>query len=393
MNPTEWRAVIGLGLVYALRMVGMFMILPVFALYARDLPGGATPLAVGLAIGAYGLSQALLQVPLGMLSDRIGRKPVIFLGMGIFAFGSLVAGLGDSIEMITVGRVLQGAGAVSSAVAALLADVTREQVRTTAMAILGAGMGLAFILALVTGPVVAHWVGVDGIFYLTAGLALLTIPLVAFGVPTPPEPVGRVAGFGLVLRNPELLRLNAGIFLLHALMTGLFTTAPIAIFDTFGLPGEEHWRIYVPVLVVSILPVFPLIRWAEGSGQDRRVFRAAIMMLGVSMGLAAIGHAQPALLVGALLLFFIAFNYLEGALPSMISRRAPASHRGAALGAYASSQFLGAFAGGALGGVARGHFDVAGAFAACALLPVIWLLIPAVRVAQSSSSEPLKTPT
>lgn len=391
MNPTEWRAVIGLGLVYALRMVGMFMILPVFALYARDLPGGATPLAVGLAIGAYGLTQALFQVPLGMLSDRIGRKPVIFLGMGIFAFGSVVAGMADSIELITLGRALQGAGAVSSAVAALLADVTRDQVRTTAMAILGVGMGLAFILALVTGPVVAHWVGVDGIFYVTAIMALLTIPLVAFGVPTPPALVGRVAGFSVVLQNPELLRLNAGIFLLHALMTGLFTTAPIAIFDTFGLPGEAHWRIYVPVLIISILPVFPLIRWAESGGRASQVFRAAVMVLCAAMVMAALGHRDAVSLVGALLLFFIAFNYLEGALPSMISRRAPASHRGAALGAYASSQFLGAFAGGAIGGLARGHFDVSGAFAACALLPLLWLLIPAVRAPEPSTAETVKT--
>lgn len=375
MNPTEWRAVVGLGAVYALRMVGMFMVLPVFALYARELPGGATPLAIGLAIGAYGLAQALLQVPLGMASDRFGRKPVIFLGMGIFAFGSLVAGLAQSIEMVILGRILQGAGAVSSAVAALLADVTREHVRTTAMAILGAGMGLAFILAIVAGPAVAGLIGVHGIFFLTAGLALLTIPVVAFGVPTPPLHAGRIGGFGQVLSNRELQGLNGGIFLLHALMTALFTSLPLAIVDTFEWPSAEHWRLYVPVLLISILPVFPLIRWAERSGRGTGVFRGAIVLLAAAMGTAAVAHAQPVGLVAALLLFFIGFNYLEGALPSLISRRAPASHRGAALGVYATAQFLGAFAGGALGGWAQGRFGLGGAFAVCVALPLLWLAI------------------
>lgn len=388
MNSTEWRAVVGLGAVYALRMLGMFMVLPVLALYARELPGGATPLAIGLAIGAYGLAQALLQVPLGLMSDRIGRKPVIIFGMCVFAFGSVVAGMAQSIEAITVGRVLQGAGAVSSAVAALLADVTREQVRTTAMAILGAGMGLSFILALIAGPVVAGWIGVHGIFFMTAGLALLTIPVIAFGIPTPSLPSARAGGFREVLHNRELLRLNAGIFLLHALMTGLFTSAPLAIRDTLGLESIDHWRVYLPILLLSIVPVFPLIRWAEAGGRIRIVFQGAVALLGVAMAMAGLGYTHASWLIAALLLFFVAFNYLEGALPSMISRRAPASHRGAALGVYATSQFLGAFAGGSLGGFALGHFGLGGAFAACALLPVLWLLLPGGAATASAPGSP-----
>lgn len=376
MNPLEWRAVLGLGALYALRMIGMFMILPVFALYARDLPGGAEPWQIGVAIGVYGLTQAVLQIPLGIASDRIGRKPVIVAGMLVFALGSLVAGLSHSIGWIMIGRALQGAGAVSSAIAALLADVTRESVRTTAMAILGAGMGLAFILALVAGPIVAGWVGVEGIFFLTAVLALLSLPVVLFAVPTPEIASIRAGRLRDALADRQLLRLNGGIFLLHACLTALFTVVPFALLDTLQLAGPQHWKIYLPVLIVSLAPVFPLIRWAEGHrARVRGVFLAAIVLLGLSLALAAATHAQVAGLVGALLLFFVAFNYLEAALPSLISRRAPPSLKGAALGAYSSAQFLGAATGGPLAGLALQFWGMGGAFAVAATLPVLWLLL------------------
>lgn len=374
MNALEWRAVASLGAVYALRMIGMFMILPVFALYAHDLPRPAQPWEIGLAIGVYGLTNALLQIPLGMASDRWGRKPVIVLGMLVFGAGSLVAGLSETVEWIIVGRALQGAGAVSSAVAALLADSTRDAVRTTAMAILGAGMGLAFVLALVLGPVVAGWIGVDGIFLMTAVLALLSIPVVLLGVPTPQATIEARGRLRDALWDPRLRHLNIGIFLLHACMTALFTTAPMAIAHTLQLPAEMHWKLYLPVLVVSLLPVFPLIRWAETGGRADGVFRMAILVLAAALLLATVAHGQAALLVLALLLFFFGFSYLEGALPSMVSRRAPPGQKGAALGVYASAQFLGAFAGGVFGGLSLQHGGVTGGFALAAALPVLWLL-------------------
>lgn len=380
MNALEWRAVFALGALYALRMLGMFMVLPVFALYARDLPEPAQPWQIGLAIGIYGLTQALLQIPMGIASDRFGRKPVIVLGMLVFAFGSWVAGATDQIGWIILGRALQGAGAVSSAVAALLADVTRDSVRTTAMAILGAGMGLAFVLALVLGPVVAGWVGVDGIFRLTCVLALLSLPVLLFGVPTPETGQTRAGGLRLVLADPQLLRLDGGIFLLHACMTAVFTVVPLAIVETLGLASAEHWKLYLPVLLLSLIPVFPLIRRAERSGRFKLAFLGAIAVLAAALALAAFGHAIAPALVLALLLYFVGFNFLEGALPSLISRMAPPAQKGAALGVYSSAQFLGAFAGGTLGGLFLQHGGIGGALAAAAVLPILWIAI-AVKLA------------
>lgn len=374
MNAQEWRAVFALGAVYALRMIGMFMVLPVFALYARELPVPAQAWQAGLAIGIYGLTQAILQIPMGMASDRYGRKPVIVVGMLIFAAGSWLAGATQDIHWIIAGRALQGAGAVSSAVAALLADVTRDAVRTTAMALLGAGMGLAFILALVLGPVVAGIIGVDGIFQMTALLALLSLPVVLLGVPTPATASGHSGSLRAVLADRQLLGLNGGIFLLHATMTAVFTVVPLAIVETLQLASELHWKLYLPVLLVSLVPVFPLIRVAEHGARFKAAFLLAIASLGTALLLAAAGHAHAAVLIGALLLYFVGFNFLEGALPSLISRMAPPAQKGAALGVYSSAQFLGAFAGGSLGGLALQHGGIAGGFTAALLFPLAWLV-------------------
>ncbi|MDP3857325.1 MAG: MFS transporter [Stagnimonas sp.] len=373
MNAQEIRATVGLALIYALRMIGMFMILPVFALYAHGLPAPASDLQIGLAIGIYGLAQAALQIPIGIASDRWGRKPVIVIGLLIFAAGSFLAGATQEIHWIIAGRILQGLGAISSAVSALLADLTRDRVRSSAMAIMGAGMGLAFLGALVAGPVVAGHIGVDGIFQLTGVLALLGIPVVLRLVPPAPRPQHSNAGVWTVLRDPQLLRLDGGILLLHALLTGLFVAAPFAIVETLGLPSEAHWEVYLPVLLLSLLPVFPLMKWAENNQGTRRLFLAAIGVLGLAMPLLAVGHRQPLALLGALLLFFMAFNLLEGMLPSLISRRAPPGQRGAALGVYGSAQFLGPMLGGALLGGVKGHWGLSAAFAAAACLPLIWL--------------------
>ncbi|MES2885657.1 MAG: MFS transporter [Pseudomonadota bacterium] len=390
MNALEIRATIGLALIYALRMVGMFMILPVFALYATGLPSPATDFQIGLAIGIYGLVQATLQIPLGMASDRYGRKPIIVGGMVLFAIGSFVAGASDDLFWITLGRAVQGLGAVSSAVSALLADLTRDSVRTTAMAILGAGMGLAFIGALVAGPVVAGVIGVPGIFNVTGVLALCAIPVVLWLVPPAPRPLASNAGVMTVLRDPQLLRLDGGILLLHALLTGLFIAAPFAISDTLHLPSELHWQLYLPVLIVSILPVFPLVKRAEQRGEVRGLFLTMIATLALSLALLSALHTQAVGLIVAMGLYFIAFNCLEGMLPSLISRRAPPDRRGAALGVYSSAQFLGPMLGGSLIGAVKGHWGLSAAFAIASLLPLIWLTF-AVQLAAPSARAPLTT--
>lgn len=391
MNPTEWRVTGSLALVYALRMVGMFMILPVLTIYVRTLTGGAPNWQISLwfAFGAYGLMQACLQLPLGMLSDRIGRKPIIAIGLLVFAAGGVIAALSHSIGGVILGRAVQGCGAISGAVSALLADTTRPQVRTQAMAVLGMGMGMSFLAALVAGPVLSGLIGVPGIFLATSVLALLAIPGVAFGVPkAPPLPVATKRSVMGALATPGLVNLNAGIFLLHSMMTCLFMAAPLALESTLGLPEPRHWEVYLPMLVLSVIPIFPLVRKAEQKGFVREAMTGAVVLMGAALCLAGKWIANADVLLLGLFLFFVAFNFLEGCLPSQISRLAPVDQKGAALGVYATCQFLGGFFGSALGGISLKFFHAPGVFLAAACVALVWLpIVLGQRVARSDSAQ------
>ncbi|MGH8397248.1 MAG: MFS transporter [Gammaproteobacteria bacterium] len=377
MTGTERRASLSLAGIFSLRMLGLFMIYPVFAVWARRLPD-ATATTIGLALGIYGLTQALFQIPFGFLSDRIGRKRIIAAGLILFAIGSVVAALSHSIYGIIFGRLLQGAGAVGSAVLALAADLTREEHRTKAMAIIGMTIGASFGLAVVVGPILNGWIGVPGIFWLTAVLAVLGIGVLYVLVPQPvvsrvhreAEPVAAL--FKRVLTNRELLRLDFGIFVQHAILTASFLSVPFVLKQA-GIVLHHQWYVYLPVLVVSILLMVPLIIMAE-RGRVKSVFLAAVALLAVSQLMLLFGHTSLPLVLLAILVFFTAFNLLESTLPSLISRVAPAEAKGTAMGVYSSSQFFGIFVGGALGGWLQGVWGLAGVFGLCSVLAGLWWL-------------------
>lgn len=377
LTPAERRAGIGLASIFALRMLGLFLILPVFSVYAKDLPSGNNVALVGLAIGAYGLTQTFLQIAYGAASDRFGRKPVIVFGLLLFAVGSFVAAAAHDIHGIILGRVLQGAGAISAAVTALAADLTREQHLTKTMAMIGSSIGLVFALSMVGAPLLYAWIGMPGIFALTGVLSLLAIFVVLRVVPAAPA-VPRQPGwssFVEVLANPLLLRLNFGVFALHLMQTAMWVLLPSALVASGGLTVGEHWKIYLPTVLLSFVFMVPAIIAAEKRGRMKLVFNAAIaLLLAVQLGFAFFGAGLLSLAFW-LFLFFVAFNVLEATQPSLISRIAPAHAKGAALGIYNTTQSLGLFLGGALGGFlakSAGPFAVWGV---SAVLAAVWLAV------------------
>ncbi|MGC3894552.1 MFS transporter [Pseudomonas urmiensis] len=380
MSGSETRAASGLALVFAFRMLGMFMVLPVLATYGMDL-AGATPALIGLAIGAYGLTQALLQIPFGVISDRIGRLPVIYLGLVIFALGSVLAAQADSIWGVIAGRVLQGAGAISAAVMALLSDLTREQHRTKAMAMIGMSIGLSFAVAMVVGPLLTRAFGLSGLFLATAGLAVIGIALVAFVVPSAHSAlqhresgVARQA-LGPTLRHPDLLRLDVGIFVLHAILMASFVALPLAFVERGGLPKEEHWWVYLTALLVSFFAMVPFIIYGEKKRKMKRVLLGAVsVLLVIEVFFWQWADSLRGLVIGTVI-FFTAFNLLEASLPSLVSKVSPAGGKGTAMGVYSTSQFLGAALGGILGGWLFQHGGLGMVFLGCAVLCAVWLVV------------------
>jgi len=377
MSRVELRAGASLAAVYGLRMLGLFFILPIFAIHASKLEGGANLTLVGLALGAYGLSQGVLQIPFGMASDRWGRKPAIYVGLVVFAAGSFLGIAADDIWTAIAARTLQGAGAINSVAMALAADLTREQHRTKIMAMIGATIGLMFAISLVGAPTLYRAIGMGGVFALTGLLSLAAILVVKFLVPNPPgeqaaAPVSAPAQRRLF--DKELLRLNAGIFILHIVLYAMFVVTPTLIVQA-GLELSDHWKLYLPVVLGSFLLMVPAIFYADRRNQAKPVLLCAVaLLLCVELALALVGGGL-ALLTGLMLGFFVAFNVLEAMLPSLVSRMAPARGRGVAIGVYNTTQTLGVFVGGLFGGWMARHHGAGGVFMACAVLCALWLAI------------------
>lgn len=370
LTPHERVASLGLSSVIGLRMLGLFLMLPVLAVGAGTLTGGNDPLWLGLAMGAYGLTQALLQLPFGMASDRWGRRPVILIGLGIFVIGSLICASANQIEWLILGRALQGAGAVSAAVSAYLSDLTREEVRTRAMAMVGAAIGLSFALSMVIAPPLFGVWGLAGLFLLTAGLALaamLVVIRLPQGQQRPPE--ARVPWRSLVSHG-QLQRLNLGIFTMMAIQTSLFVAIPKALVS-LDLGLADHWKVYLPLMLLAFALMVPPILWAERKGRFKPVFLASIGLLVLAMGVFLLAQPFWSWML-AIALFMLGFNLLEALLPSWVSRLAPAGQRGQAMGIYNTSQSIGLFVGGVAGGAALSQAGLAGVFWLCGALAVFW---------------------
>jgi MFS family permease len=385
MTAQETQAVIGLASIFAVRMLGFFLILPVLSIYASRLEG-YQPLWVGLAIGIYGLTQACLQIPFGMLSDRIGRKPVIVFGLLLFIAGSVVAAMAESFTMLIIGRALQGSGAVASAIIALTADLTRESKRTMAMAIIGMTIGASFVISMLLGSIISELLGVSGIFWVTAGLGVLGIGILYLLVPNPtkaPKPkkhIGRQ--FMAALKDVNLLRLDAGIFILHGILMAMFVVIPFSLSHHVGLEPSQFWKVYVPVMMLSAIFMFPMIMFAERRQQVKPVFLISIVILVISQIVLAQVHTTLYGIAAGLLLFFIGFNVLEAKLPSIVSKVISVESKGTAMGVYSTSQFLGAFVGGTFGGLIYKLWGITSVYIFIIGVLLCWLVIASTMAKQ-----------
>jgi len=390
MTPLERRASGWLASIYGLRMLGLFLILPVFAIYAPLLRGGATTYQIGLAFGIYGATQAFLHVAFGTASDRFGRKPVIVFGLVLFALGAVIAALSETVTGIVIGRAIQGAGAVSSAVSAFVADSTRPEVRTKAMAMVGGTIGMVFSLSMVIAPPLTAWIGLSGLFWLTAALAVIGIIVVLFVIPSVPRAGNdsdEVVRHGEVMFDPQLLRLNIGAFVLHLCQTAIFVVVPPMLVAGGGLPSAQHWWVYLPIMVITFAAMVPPMLAAERRGKARQVFLVGIGLLLIAM-LAAPVLTRGALagLAGFLLLFFMAFNLLEAMQPSLVSKLAPPRLKGFAMGVYGTTQSAGLALGGFIGGSLARHFGDNAVFYVCAALAALWFV-----AAYSMTPPPVKS--
>lgn len=379
LSPLERRSSGALAAVFGLRMLGLFLIMPVMAIYGQAYPD-YTPLMVGLAIGAYGLTQALLQIPMGMLSDKIGRRPVIIGGLLVFVLGSLVAAYADSLFGVVVGRALQGMGAIAAAILALAADITRDSQRPKVMAMIGMCIGLAFALALILGPLLGPYIGLSGLFLFTAVSAVFGLLVFYFAVPKVEVRAARGdllpnrQEFGLILKHGQLARLNVGVFILHCLLTAFFVVVPTQLVAG-GLASEQHAWLYLPTLLGSFVLMVPMLIIAEKRRRQPLYFRIAIILLALAVGIIGFSEGSWLIYVAAVLVFFTGFNFLEATLPSILTRFAPAGRKGSASGIYATSQFAGAFIGGAAGGAILQWGGLLGVVAFSLVLLLCWLLV------------------
>jgi MFS family permease len=369
-------------------MLGLFLLLPVLAIYAQSLPD-YSPQLLGLAMGAYGLAQAVMQIPFGRWSDRYGRKPMITLGLGLFAVGSVIGSMAHSLVLLTLARVVQGSGAVSASVTALVADLTRTEVRTRAMAFIGISIGLSFVVALIVAPVLDAAIGVPGIFLIMLAMALVGIALLYLAVPAEPARSGgaearRLSGMIEILGRPALRPMYLGVFSLHFIMTATFLSVPQVLVSDLGIATGDHWMVYLGVFVCSIAGTIPLVLGTERGGRGGPLFVVAVLLLAAAQALLGLDHAHLWRVLAALTLFFAVFNYLEARLPALLTQAAPATDRGAALGVFATAQFLGAFMGGAIGGLLLGRFGLSGVFWGSATVALGWALLargPGARAA------------